>query len=297
MVNLIFLVQQNASAIYILAGAGLLFWGWRLIRAQRRVSQTQFELEREIALNERARCIDSVGLCVLVILATVAIAQVVAPYLRAHPLNPVQSGPSVFTEQFVTRVPGAPAALPVGATPSPEILAGLSVGASGEAMGGMDAGGSPTPPPLGGPATDIFSGQVEATYTPSPTPPGTIIPDAPPPVGCADPGAVITLPKNGQVLYEAVVVEGSANVPGFNSYKFELKGPSTNNAWSVLRTYTNPVTGGVLGQFDGSAFIPGVYQFRLAVVDIGNSTIASCAITVMISEPIPTPTRIRPNNT
>ncbi|GAB4443790.1 MAG: hypothetical protein Kow00120_13290 [Anaerolineae bacterium] len=297
MVNLVFIIQRSANAVYIIAGAGLLFWGWRLLRAQRRLAQTQFELEREYALSERARYFNLTALCVLIILGTIAIAHVVAPYLRAHPLSFTQADPLVFNDQFVTRAPGAatqPVALAIGVTPPPGELAAPEMEAGGDAMDAMEAG--PTPLPLGGMATDIFSGEVEATYTPSPTPPGTIIPDAPSPMGCTDPGAVLTLPKNGQVLFEAIVVEGSANVPGFSAYKFEIKGPSTNNAWSVLRTYTNPVDAGVLGQFDGSAFSPGTYQFRLAVVDTGDATIASCTITIVISEPIPTPTRIRPND-
>ena len=300
MVDIILLIEQNVFPIYVLCVAGLLFWGWRLLRAQRKLSHTQFELEREYALNERARYFDLTAICVLILLAAIAISQVVGPYLRGSPSTQIQAGPLVFEDQFVTRVPGAvgvQAAAASGATPSPAVIAAQMVaGASGESGEGEEAAASvPTSPPIGGQRGDIFSGEVEATYTPSPTPPGTIVPDMPPPIGCTDPGAVITHPWNAQLLYEAIVVEGSANTPGFGSYKFELKGPSTGNAWAVLRTYTNPITDGVLGQFDGSAFSPGLYQFRLAVVDTGGSTIASCTINVMISEPIPTPTRIRPN--
>ena len=281
MVNLIFLIEQNAVPIYILCGAGLLFWGWKLFRSQRKLAQALFELEREYALNERARNINWVGLLLFIILATHAIAQVVAPYLRANPIGQSRNTPLVFADGFVTRVPGARSA-PVAAQ-----IAGSATPAPAAGAAAMGAGA------MGSGPTDIFSGQVDATYTPSPTPPGTIIPDVPSPVGCADPGAMLTHPLNGQVLFEAVVVEGAADVPGFSSYKFELKGPSTNDAWAVLRTYSSPVPAGVLGQFDGSAFTPGTYQFRLAVVDSGNTTIASCAITIIISEPIPTPTRIR----
>jgi hypothetical protein len=282
MSSVVFFIEHNAIAICTLCGAGLLWWGWRLLGVRRELSQAQFELEREQALNKRARYIDLAGLCVLVILATVALAQVVAPYLRTTSTGGTQISRAASGDLFVTHAPGVPAALPpvaAGTTPPPEAVAMIA--------------GTPTPSPTRfANATDIFAGQVEATYTPSPTPPGTIIPDVPPPVGCADPGVRLTHPVNGQVLFEAVVVTGSANTAGFSSYKFELNGPSTDNAWAVLRTYTNPVADGVLGQFDGSAFTAGTYQFRLAVVDSSDSTIASCAITVVISEPIPTPTRI-----
>ncbi|MCZ7546265.1 MAG: hypothetical protein M5R40_23285 [Anaerolineae bacterium] len=157
MVNLVFIIQRSANAVYIIAGAGLLFWGWRLLRAQRRLAQTQFELEREYALSERARYFNLTALCMLLILATIAIAHVVAPYLRAHPLSFTQADPLVFSDQFVTRAPGAatqPVALAIGVTPPPGELAALEMEAGGDAMDAVEGG--PTPLPLGGMATDIF---------------------------------------------------------------------------------------------------------------------------------------------
>ncbi len=297
LISIFLFVDQYHVGIYAICAAGLLaVWGWLLRPAHRDLSRAQFELEREIALNRRARGIDFAGLLLLIILAVTAIDRVVVPYLDANPddnpLNRNQFGLASYREQFVTRVPGIDAQAESGATPDPQsIMANTGNGSMGGAAAAL--------PPSSAfrTATDIFSGDVEATHTPTATPPGTLMPlvDIPPVVGCTDDSARITLPVNGQVLSENVVVQGSAYTEGFSSYKFELKGPETGDVWAVLRTYTTQVDNGVLGQFDGSAFLPGLYQFRLAVVDHEDSTIASCMITVQIRAPFPTPTPIRYN--
>lgn len=294
LINFFFFVDQNQIGIYALCVAGLLvIWWWHLRPAQRELARAQYELERELALSRRARAFDLVGLLILIILAVVAITQVVTPYLRANPVNITQFSMIDVKDQFVTQVANTSARPADDATPDAEAI----LAAQGGTYAG-DNSAAPTPLPtsamLGSP-TDIFSGDVEATHTPTATPPGTLMPaaDIPPIVGCNDPGAVITMPVNGLVLYENVVVRGSANTTGFSAYKFELKGPETNNQWAVLRTYTSPVVDGVLGQFDGSAFKPGVYQFRLSVVDTEDHTIASCTLTLEVAKPPPTSTPIR----
>ena len=274
--SLIFFIEQISTGLYILLGLGALLAFRSLRRAQQELDAALFELEREILLARRARAINALGGFVLSFLAVVAISTVVAPELRAHPLRIAQR--QVEEIPFVTARP-TPTITPLAAD---TIVPPLAVAAT------------PSPTPTYTPlprSTDVFSGEVEATFTFTPTPPGTVIPDAPPPIGCNDPGAIITLPVNGQVIQEVIPVTGSASTPGFASYKFELNGPSTNDVWSVLRTYTTPVENGVLGQLDGSAFLPGMYQFRLTVVDTTDHPIASCTITIVIAEPAtPTPT-------
>jgi hypothetical protein len=277
-------IDNNVAAFYAISFALLLIVLWRLRRAQRELSRTNFELERERALGRRARIIDATVLIILFILAITAVNRVAAPYLRQHPLAPSRFSLTNYSDRFVTRVPGA----------SSEASATPEAGMAGE-MEIMEAAAAASPTQAVGViqrATDIFSGEVEATFTPTSTPPGTLMADPPDPVGCADASALIAMPVNGQILYETIVVEGSANTAGFSAYQFQIKGPATDDRWMVLRSYTTPVSGGVLGQFDGSAFDPGVYQFRLAVVDNEDKTIASCTINIQLDQPPATATPI-----
>ncbi|MBN1287824.1 MAG: hypothetical protein JXB47_20665 [Anaerolineae bacterium] len=294
LINFFLFVDQNQIGIYALCAAGVLVvWFWRLRPARRDLARAQYELERELALNRRARAIDQLGVLILIILAVVAISRVVAPYLRANPVSTTRFSMIDMRERFVTQVPNT-SAHAVDATPDAQAI----LADTGDAMYPEGGGSAATPiPTLRGSPTDIFSGEVDATHTPTATPPGTLMPaaDIPPVIGCNDPGAVIAMPVNGLVLYENVVVKGSANTAGFSSYRFELKGPETNDQWAVLRTYTAPVDNGVLGQFDGSAFEPGVYQFRLAVMDTEDNTIASCTISVRVAALPATPTPVHYN--
>jgi hypothetical protein len=95
------------------------------------------------------------------------------------------------------------------------------------------------------------------------------------------------------VVFEATKILGGANTTNFAFYRFELNGPSTNNTWSRLADYTIPVVDGELGQILPAQLIPGEYRFALKVFDITSTQQASCTITIIISEPIPTATPIR----
>lgn len=261
MTTLIFLIEQLATGLYILIGVGLLLALRALARAQAELRATHFELEREIALYARKNALTTLLLLIEAGLIVLGVQRVAAPYLRdtfdvTIAIAQVQSDGEFRTP-----------------TPQP-VTGGIVIDASGVQLGEQD------------PAQLII-----ATPTLTPTPVGTIVPNSPAPIGCDTPGATLQIPANGMIVFEPLVVRGTANTDNFAYYKFELNGPATFGNFAPLAQYTSPVPEpGALGQFVPAPYEPGRYQFRVIVFDITNTPRASCTITIFISEPIPTPT-------
>ena len=262
MTTLVFLLEQWATGLYILLAAGFVIVYWRLAQAQREYRETHFELEREMARFKRSNALTVMVLITEVALIVLGIQRIVAPAVRD----------TLDTEQLValTQEDGD-FATPV----STPLTGGFQIDTSGIVLGEVD------------PANQIF-----ATPTLTPTPVGTIVPNAPAPIGCDTDSAQLRVPANGMIVFQPITVIGIANTENFAFFKFELNGPSTFGNFAPL-----PVDGmqamnemGELGQFVPSFYEPGTYQFRLIVFDTTNTARASCTVTIYISEPIPTPT-------
>ncbi len=267
MIGLVFFIEQISIGLLILCALGI-FLGLRSLHmAHRQYQGAQFELEKELAAFRTANALTAVIVLVELALAVFATTRIVAPTLREQPPKTLTVVQLLQDEPFVTAIPG-------------NVLAG-------------------TPPPNFAQGVEIPGIQDElnlapfATPTLTPTPVGTIIPDAPAPTGCDTPNAQLQIPANGMVVFQATTVVGSANVPDFAFYRFELNGPETNNVWAKLAEYTVPVMDGNLGQLIPSQLMPGEYKFRLMVFDITNAPRATCAITIFVSAPIPTATPIQ----
>jgi YbbR domain-containing protein len=130
---------------------------------------------------------------------------------------------------------------------------------------------SPTPTP-------------EATETPTPTPlPPTPTPTPTPqiPPKCPNPKARITYPTVNAILIGKVEILGSANIEGFDYYKFEFKREGALE-WSFLERFEEPVEDGVLGVWDTSLLQSGVYLFRLVVVDTSGNYPEPCEVRVIV---------------
>ena len=279
--RIVFLIQQASLGLYLLCAVGLLFSSRTYFSSRHQLRFAEFELERELARRKEAAAITRILAFVEVILAIVAIANVIAPSLQNDPIS-VQ-GPAVVVQAtnapFYTSTPGGNGALPdVNGTPG--------------------AGGANSIENLMASVTAQFlqqdntQGKILITSTNAPTPVGTINPDAPKVVGCDTPNAQLEVPANGQIIFDSVTVTGVANIPNFALYKFELSGPSTGNAFTPFGgDKTSPVLQkGVLGQLTLNAFQPGQYKFRLAVFDTTNTLKASCTVNVELRERPPTAT-------
>jgi len=255
--SLVFLIEQIAPGLYIISAGGIFLMARRLILARRDLAVSQFTLEREHALVKQASAITVGGLLIEFSLAVWAVANLMAPTIRD-----IQVGDNVGAappqERFVTSTPA----------PNPPVALGVD--------GPIDAG------------PDLFASPV-----PTVTPVGTIMPDAQDIIGCAQDAAWIHVPGNGQLLFEATTVIGTASVSDFSFYRFEIK-PAISGAEFAPIGGDNPVpvVNGPLGEILPFNFPTGEYRFRLVVFDNTKTLRSSCEITIHISDPPPTPTPI-----
>ncbi|MFQ3536529.1 MAG: hypothetical protein SNJ58_11690 [Aggregatilineales bacterium] len=264
MTQLVYLIEQIAPAIYLFCAAGVLFWLGRYFAAQAALRAAEFELERELEEQRRARAVTwAIGL-IEIGLAAFAIAVVVAPTLRADLLSAgLPALPESGGEQrFATSTPGGDG----------NEAEGIFLTVTAQALSGAGA-------------------LLLLTAAASPTPVGTIIAGYPTPIGCNSEQAWLEVPANGMRVFDTLTVVGMANIPDFAFYTLEISGPSTGGEFGVLDNKTSPMPEkGVLGQFPVAAFQPGDYRFRLAVFDSLSEMRASCTVWIVISPRPPTNT-------
>lgn len=259
MTFLVFLIEQLATGLYILTAVAMAITWRSWVRSRRAYRATYFELERDIARYQQANAVTVLLLLLEFMLIVLGVQRVVAPYVYETTLN-TDNAPVIEDLPFDT--------------PTPFVQEGAQIDASGVQLGATD------------PAQRVL-----ATPTLTPTPVGTIIPNAPPADGCDTPDATLQVPANGMVVFEPINVIGTATTENFAFYRFELRGPQTFGNFAILSEYTMPVSAtGELGQIVPAFYEPGDYQFRLTVFDITNTLKARCMVNIFISEPIPTPT-------
>jgi len=265
MTTMVFFVEQIAIGLYILIGVAFAYIWWKWVKTRRAYRSTYFELERDLHRNAGADYVTVMILIFELLLVVVGIQRVVAPTIR---------GTFDMSELVAMTVQDG-----VYISPTPFVSGNGAIDPSGVQLGEED------------PAAQVF-----VTPTLTPTPVGTILPNAPPIVGCENLDAAwLQVPTNGMVVFEPINVVGVANTDDFAYYRFELRGPSTNGNYAILQEYTQPVASiSELGQIVPSFYELGEYQFRLTVFDTTNALQASCMVTIYIREPIPTPTPIAP---
>lgn len=113
------------------------------------------------------------------------------------------------------------------------------------------------------------------THTVTATPTMPILP------ACPDLRARLTYPTQEAKLDGAVEIRGSADIAGFQYYKFEFRGEE-GGAWSFLARFDAPVTDGILGHWDVSALPDAAYDFRLVVVDSSGNYPQPCVVRVLV---------------
>jgi len=99
------------------------------------------------------------------------------------------------------------------------------------------------------------------------------------------PGQVeITSPQNGEEVGGIVEVIGSASIPNFGFYKFEIKRPE-DSVWLTIQAGNAPVQNSALGDWDTTQLIPGVYQLGLVIVDNQAQATAPCVVQIRVLAP------------
>lgn len=102
--------------------------------------------------------------------------------------------------------------------------------------------------------------------------------------GCIPNEIEIIIPQNGEEIRGVVPVVGTANIPNFGFYKFEIKRPE-ETVWLTIQAGNVPIENGKLGDWDTSRLSPGDYQLALVVVDNQAKPSEPCIVQVRISLP------------
>ncbi len=258
--GLFFLIEQIAPGLYIVLGV-FLFLTWRSwMRSRYNARATRFELERGIHKEKQANALTTLVLLVEAGLVVFGVQMVVVPAIRAE--NPNPEAVSVNITDGLAQSP-TPAQVTPGAS---------FIDASGVQLGPREE-------------------EVFVTPTLTFTPVGTIFDNPPPLSGCETPNAFLQVPANGMLVFDSLVIRGTAYADNFAFYRFELSGPATQGNFVPIGDYTQQVTNlGVLGQFVPALYEPGDYRFRLMVFDVSSTLRAACEVNIRITLPPPTAT-------
>lgn len=240
--------------IYLLLGLGGLLYIRKFIIAWQELRGASFGLERESA---QARLNRSASM--LVILLTMAVAEFVAVSFIA---------------------PGMPGANPL-LTPTLDLMATATttLPASTPVSGDVVA----TPIPAGGATVpaETIPGTESAVTLPTPTSGPAFITGQ---EGCVEGQVEITSPQPGEEVSGIVEVTGTANIPNFGFYMFQMKRPE-ESVWLTLQAGNSVVDNAALGNWDTRRLSPGEYQLALVVVDNQAQTSAPCSVQVRVSPP------------
>lgn len=106
--------------------------------------------------------------------------------------------------------------------------------------------------------------------------------------GCVDGAILITAPPNGAEVSGVVRVTGTADIPNFGFYKFEMKRPE-DTVWLTIQAGNQPVQDGDLGDWDTRRLSPGEYQLGLVVVDNQGRSSEPCIVQVRVEMIVETP--------
>jgi hypothetical protein len=102
--------------------------------------------------------------------------------------------------------------------------------------------------------------------------------------GCIPGQIEITFPEIGQEVSGVIGVLGTANIPNFGFYKFEIKRPD-ETVWLTIQAGNAAVQDGKLGDWDTTRLTPGDYQLGLVVVDNQAKASAACVIQLLVARP------------
>lgn len=158
--------------------------------------------------------------------------------------------------------PAVPGAIPIP-TPTLNLLATPSITLP------------PSTPTLSG------TGLPEGTVQPESTSPSAALPEE---NACVAGQVMITEPKDGDEIHDIATLMGTASIPNFGFYKYEVQRPG-DSAWLTIGGGRNPVVEGKLGDWDTSTRVPSDYLLRLVVTDNEGNYLPACVIRVRIAPP------------
>jgi hypothetical protein len=103
--------------------------------------------------------------------------------------------------------------------------------------------------------------------------------------GCVPGQVSITMPKEGEEVSGITPIVGTASIPNFGFYKFEIKRPE-ESTWLTIQAGNAPLVENKLGDWDTTRLAPGEYQLGLVVVDSQAQASVPCVVLVRVARPI-----------
>lgn len=100
-------------------------------------------------------------------------------------------------------------------------------------------------------------------------------------LGCTQDQIMITSPQNGDVVKGVVKIIGTASIPNFGFYKYEIARPG-ETIWLSINAGQDIVEDGELGEWSTSVLPPGEYNLRLVVSDNQGKMMPPCEIRVQV---------------
>lgn len=102
--------------------------------------------------------------------------------------------------------------------------------------------------------------------------------------GCQPGRIMLTSPKAGTEIRGTVDIVGTADIPNFGFYKYEVA-PLNTDTWATISAGRDIIKDGKLGQWDTTAVQPGDYQLRLVVTDNQGQALPACVIPLRVLPP------------
>jgi hypothetical protein len=99
--------------------------------------------------------------------------------------------------------------------------------------------------------------------------------------GCVPDQIMITSPKPGDIVKGIVEITGTANVPNFAFYKYEIAPMGTQN-WAPISAAREPKDNESLGSWSTTSLTNGDYFLRLVITDNLGKELEPCVLAVRV---------------
>ncbi len=102
--------------------------------------------------------------------------------------------------------------------------------------------------------------------------------------GCDPESIMLDTPQPGAVVSGTVELSGTASIPNFGFYKYEISAMGTN-IWATISAGDKPVKSEKLGDWDTTTLANGDYFLQLVLIDNAGKTLDPCVIAVRVENP------------
>lgn len=102
--------------------------------------------------------------------------------------------------------------------------------------------------------------------------------------GCVPDQVMITFPEPGDPVSGTVTITGTASIPNFGFYKYEVATMGTQN-WATISADRKPIKSETLGPWNTTSLTNGDYFLRLVVTDNVGVSLEPCVIAVRVVNP------------